>query len=241
MLTPLDLEREFGLSEGNIFHGELTLDQLFFLRPVPGWARYSTPIRNLWMCGSATHPGGGIMGAPGRNAARTDSRAGELSDRSWRTMPPRKDTKDTNEEPCLLAPWCPRVLRGRLWRFAAMHDVVIIGGGHNGLVAAAFLAKAGLKTLVLERAEQVGGCAITSEIAPGFRCPTLAHRAAIDPAILRALDLARHGLEIVRPAARVWAPSEDGRSLTLWADADPGGAGDLGVLRRGRRAVSRNF
>jgi phytoene dehydrogenase-like protein len=70
VLTPLDLEREFGLSEGNIFHGELTLDQLFFLRPVPGWARYSTPIRNLWMCGSATHPGGGVMGAPGRNAAR---------------------------------------------------------------------------------------------------------------------------------------------------------------------------
>jgi phytoene dehydrogenase-like protein len=70
VLTPLDLERDFGLTEGNIFHGELTLDQLFFLRPVPGWARYSTPIRNLWMCGSATHPGGGIMGAPGRNAAR---------------------------------------------------------------------------------------------------------------------------------------------------------------------------
>ncbi|MEO8259708.1 MAG: NAD(P)/FAD-dependent oxidoreductase [Acidobacteriota bacterium] len=70
VLTPLDLEREFGLTEGNIFHGELTLDQLFFLRPVPGWARYTTPIRQLWMCGSATHPGGGIMGAPGRNAAR---------------------------------------------------------------------------------------------------------------------------------------------------------------------------
>src|SRR6185436_13402168 len=84
---------------------------------------------------------------------------------------------------------------------------------------AAFLSKAGLKTLVLERADQIGGCAITAEIAPGFRCPTLAHRAAIDPAILRALDLARHGLEIVRPAARVWAPSEDGRSLTIWADA----------------------
>src|SRR5687767_72822 len=70
VLTPLDLEREFGLSEGNIFQGELTLEQLFFLRPVPGWAQYQTPVRRLWMCGSAAHPGGGIMGAPGRNAAR---------------------------------------------------------------------------------------------------------------------------------------------------------------------------
>ena len=69
VLTPLDLEREFGLTEGNIFQGELTLEQLFFLRPAPGWAQYATPIKNLWMCGSATHPGGGIMGAPGRNAA----------------------------------------------------------------------------------------------------------------------------------------------------------------------------
>jgi len=69
VLTPLDLEREFGLTEGNIFQGELSLEQLFFLRPAPGWAKYTTPIRNLWMCGSAAHPGGGIMGAPGRNAA----------------------------------------------------------------------------------------------------------------------------------------------------------------------------
>ena len=69
VLTPLDIEREFGLTEGNIFQGELTLEQLFFLRPAPGWSQYRTPIRNLYMCGSATHPGGGIMGAPGRNAA----------------------------------------------------------------------------------------------------------------------------------------------------------------------------
>ena len=69
ILTPLDLERDFGLSEGNIFQGELTLEQLFFLRPAPGWAQYRTPIKSLYMCGSATHPGGGIMGAPGRNAA----------------------------------------------------------------------------------------------------------------------------------------------------------------------------
>jgi phytoene dehydrogenase-like protein len=69
VVTPLDLEREFGLTEGNIFQGELSLEQLFFLRPVPGWAQYKTPVKNLWMCGSATHPGGGIMGAPGRLAA----------------------------------------------------------------------------------------------------------------------------------------------------------------------------
>jgi phytoene dehydrogenase-like protein len=69
VLTPLDLERDFGLSEGNIFQGELTLEQLFFLRPAPGWAQYRSPIRGLYMCGSATHPGGGIMGANGKNAA----------------------------------------------------------------------------------------------------------------------------------------------------------------------------
>ena len=72
VLTPLDIERDFGLSEGNIFQGELTLEQLFFLRPAPGWADYRTPVRRLYMCGSATHPGGGIMAAPGpqRRAAR---------------------------------------------------------------------------------------------------------------------------------------------------------------------------
>jgi phytoene dehydrogenase-like protein len=70
VLTPLDLEREFGLTQGNIFQGELSLEQLFFLRPVPGWAYYRTPIDNLYMCGSATHPGGGIMGANGRIASQ---------------------------------------------------------------------------------------------------------------------------------------------------------------------------
>ena len=69
VVTPLDLDREWGLTEGNIFQGELSLEQLFFLRPIPGWARYRTPIRNLYMNGSCTHPGGGIMGANGRLAA----------------------------------------------------------------------------------------------------------------------------------------------------------------------------
>jgi phytoene dehydrogenase-like protein len=69
VLTPLDIERITGLTEGNIFQGELSLEQLFFNRPVPGHARFTTPVRDLWLCGSATHPGGGIMGANGRIAA----------------------------------------------------------------------------------------------------------------------------------------------------------------------------
>jgi phytoene dehydrogenase-like protein len=70
VLTPLDLERTFGITEGNIFHGDLAIDQLFFMRPVPGWSRYRTPIDGLYLCGAGTHPGGGVTGAPGHNAAR---------------------------------------------------------------------------------------------------------------------------------------------------------------------------
>ena len=68
--TPQDIENEIGITEGNIFHGELTMDQLLFNRPVPGYAQYRTPIEGLYMCGSSTHPGGGVMAAPGANAAR---------------------------------------------------------------------------------------------------------------------------------------------------------------------------
>ncbi len=69
VLTPLDLERTYALTEGNIFHGDLRLDQLFFMRPVPGWSQYRTPIAGLYLCGAGAHPGGGVTGAPGRNAA----------------------------------------------------------------------------------------------------------------------------------------------------------------------------
>jgi phytoene dehydrogenase-like protein len=68
--TPWDIENEVGLTEGNIFQGELTMDQLLFNRPVPGYAQYRGPVKGLYMCGSSTHPGGGVMGAPGANAAR---------------------------------------------------------------------------------------------------------------------------------------------------------------------------
>jgi phytoene dehydrogenase-like protein len=69
VLTPLDLERTFSITEGNIFHGDLGLDQLFFMRPLPGWSRYRTPVPGLYLCGAGTHPGGGVTGAPGYNAA----------------------------------------------------------------------------------------------------------------------------------------------------------------------------
>ena len=70
VLTPLDLEREYGLAEGNVYHGEMTLDQLLFMRPVPGASRYRAPTAGLYLCGAGTHPGGGVTGVPGFNAAR---------------------------------------------------------------------------------------------------------------------------------------------------------------------------
>jgi phytoene dehydrogenase-like protein len=76
VLTPKDMEQRFGLSEGNIYHGEMTLDQLLFMRPVPGASRYRTPVSGLYLCGAGTHPGGGVTGVPGLNAAREILRDG---------------------------------------------------------------------------------------------------------------------------------------------------------------------
>jgi phytoene dehydrogenase-like protein len=75
VLTPWDIEEMTGLTEGNIFQGELSMEQLLFLRPTPGWSRYRSPVRDLWLCGSGAHPGGGIMGAPGELAAKAALRA----------------------------------------------------------------------------------------------------------------------------------------------------------------------
>ncbi len=75
VVTPADIERVVGITEGNIFHGELSLQQMFCLRPVPEWAKFRTPVAGLWQCGSGTHPGGGVMGAPGRLAALAILRA----------------------------------------------------------------------------------------------------------------------------------------------------------------------
>lgn len=98
--------------------------------------------------------------------------------------------------------------------------IVIIGAGHNGLVAACYLAKAGLRPLVLERRGVVGGAAVTEEFHPGFRCSTLAHAAGpLLPRVVRELGLERRGLSFIRPEARVFAPSPEGGSLCVYEDA----------------------
>ncbi|HEX3184850.1 MAG TPA: hypothetical protein VHQ94_08630, partial [Pyrinomonadaceae bacterium] len=81
VITPLDLEQTYGLSGGHIHHGEQTLDQFFTFRPLIGWAQYRTPLDRLYLCGAGTHPGGGLTGLPGANAAREiarDFKAGKL-------------------------------------------------------------------------------------------------------------------------------------------------------------------
>ncbi|MEP6568626.1 MAG: NAD(P)/FAD-dependent oxidoreductase [Acidobacteriota bacterium] len=108
-----------------------------------------------------------------------------------------------------------------LYQIAGMpaYDIIIIGAGHNGLVAACYLAKAGLKTLVLERSEIVGGAAVTGEIHPGFRCSSLAHSAApFSPHIIGALRLGQYGLESITPAVKVFAPAPDRRSFCIYND-----------------------
>src|ERR1043165_8017834 len=97
---------------------------------------------------------------------------------------------------------------------------IIIGAGHNGLVAACYLAKASLRPLVLERSGVVGGAAVTEEFHAGFRCSTLAHAAGpLLPSVVGELGLERHGLTFITPPVRVFAPSPEGRSLCVYDDA----------------------
>jgi phytoene dehydrogenase-like protein len=105
-------------------------------------------------------------------------------------------------------------------RMAETRDVIIVGGGHNGLVAAFYLAKAGFKPLVLERRVQVGGAAITEEFHPGFRCSTLAHNTGpLRADIVRDMQLERHGLRVTTPEVSTVSLLPDGRSLVLYFDA----------------------
>ena len=98
------------------------------------------------------------------------------------------------------------------------YDAIVVGGGHNGLVTAAYLARAGRRTLVLERREHVGGAAETADLG-GVRVPRLADTVGrIRPTVVKDLDLRAHGLRLVAPGIRVFAPQPDGRAISLWAD-----------------------
>src|SRR6266436_4904987 len=99
------------------------------------------------------------------------------------------------------------------------YDAIVIGGGHNGLTAAAYLARAGLSTLVLERREIVGGCCVTEEIAPGCRASTTSYIASmLRPEVIRDLDLAAHGLRMVACDPMLRVPFLDGQLVSWWAD-----------------------
>src|ERR1700693_2654357 len=101
-----------------------------------------------------------------------------------------------------------------------LHDIIIIGAGHNGLVAAFYLAKAGLKPLVLERRGIAGGACVTEEFHPGFRCSTLASGTGpLSPRVLKDLQLERHGLEFINPTVRLFAPHHNGQSICIYEDA----------------------
>ena len=144
--TPRELEDEVGLTEGNIFQGELTFDQLLFNRPFPGYAQYRGPVRGLYMCGSATHPGGGVMAAPGANAAREmllDLRR-ERRCRKGGAMTERLPDDRHRRRP--QRPGVRGVSRARRPP----------GAGARG-------------------SERVGGAAVTREFAPGFRVSAVAH------------------------------------------------------------------
>lgn len=119
-------------------------------------------------------------------------------------------------------------------------DVVIVGAGHNALVAAFYLGRAGLHPLVLERRPVAGGAAATDELHPGFRCPTYAHSmAGLAPRVVEDMALARHGLELIRPDPAVFAPTDDGRALILYRDTSAGGRAVQSIAQFSKQDADR--
>src|SRR5438445_388886 len=192
VLTPLDLEREFGLTQGNIFQGELSLEQLFFFaagarlgvlpdaHPEPLYVRRGDPS------------GRRDYGRPRADCEPSDS-ARLAKDGAFPAVPFEELTMPAGQR------------------------ILIIGGGHNGLVAAFYLAKGGYKPLVLERREIVGGAAVTEEFHPGFRASTLAH--TVGPLrldVARDMRVEKFGCELIYPDPRVFAPAPDGRAALLY-------------------------
>ena len=226
VLTPLDIERTMGLTEGNIFQGELSLEQLFFNRPVPGYARFKSPIRELWLCGSSTHPGGGIMGANGRIAALEVLKAqrpeGGLTDgddaghRAPGERPERRRRRRARR---------PDVARTRLRRDRRR------GGPQRPRRGG--LPRPGRRPGPRPRAPRAGRRHRRHHRAgqgrPGAR---LSPRRSAGSARRSSASSgsARHGLSLLAPDVRVFAPQPDGRAIVLH--------GDLAATAGGLRAWS---
>jgi phytoene dehydrogenase-like protein len=189
VISPKDIEAIAGITGGNIFHGELLLHQIFFLRPTPQWADFRTPLKGYYFGASGAHPGGGVMGAAGMLAAKEI-----LKDE--RNVAFLKELFMTNT-----------------------YDTIIIGAGHNGLVAAAYLAKQGKKVLVLERRAIVGGSVVTESFGENFKADSIYAGGTLRPDIIKDLKLASHGLTVDTVRKPFISLQADGNHLTLDAES----------------------
>ena len=210
VLTPLDIERTIGLTEGNIFQGELS-PRAAVLQPAGPGLR-AVPHADPRPVAV------GLVDAPGR---RPDGR-----------QRPARGAR---------GPQVPRPEGGLTWRRRpTRYDAIVVGAGHNGLTAAAYLATGGLRVLVLEARDRIGGATVTEELAPGVRVPSLAHTVGrLRPSVARELGLTKHGLSLVSPEVRVFAPQPDGRAVSLWGDLAASVDALARLVRRRRDLVRR--
>ena len=198
VIGPKQMQQEWDLIGGNIFHGELTVDQLFHMRPAVGYADYRSPIAGLYQASSATHAGGGVTGLPGHHAVREI-----LQDKKKRSK--RSEGRESTD------------------MTANRYDAIVIGGGHNGLITAAYLAKHGARTVVLESRHKTGGAADTMspwEESPDIKVTTLSYvMSLMPPTIQKDLQLERFGYKVY-PQGMGYLPVPDGGSIIQHDDEE---------------------